>query len=97
VVHVQDVRREDDWSKEEDADMGRVRTEGNDGVEALPDPVYSTATENEVMTRALGGYDPHRRVPTLVELLRPSVRCVLKPYAVNLWGWKNFYSKLEKP
>ena len=97
MVHVQALRREDDRKKEADEDMGRVRTQGNDGVETLTDPLPPAPPENTVMTRALGGYDPNRRVPTLVELLRPAPRCVLKPYAVNVWGWKNFYSKLEVP
>ncbi len=34
------------------------------------------------------------RVPSLLELLRPSVKRVLVPRAVNPWGWKHYDGKL---
>lgn len=52
--------------------------------------------ENPVLRRALGGDDPRRRVPSLVELRAPSVCVRLVAYAPNELGWVNYRAVILK-
>ena len=77
--------------------MGSVRSKEHRGLAEPAHPLPPAPPTNETLTRALGGYEENRRVPSLLELKRKGARLILVPYAVNIYGWQNYHTKIVEP
>lgn len=72
--------------------MGALAKKGRDRVEEPVHPVLSE--DNLTVRRLLGGDQPDRPIPSLLELLRPSMKVVLRPSTPLPSGWNIYHSKL---